>query len=172
MGRTGDFFEMLKQRRIGFKADETMKGTHRFLVDLPESKVKAGDELPFFFKITWGNQGLASFLNPLSDQHGSAPMEGLVTAGGITGEAPLTGAMELRYFKDATIRYTFTFPARGRRWGFAGEKSGIRPWNLHRSHTLLRGTLTDLESEKDVSEVEVYFQLRQLRRFLTSFRLG
>ncbi len=172
MGRTRDLLKMLKQRRVGFKADETMKGSHRFLVDLPEGKVRAGDTLPFFFRATWGNPALGSFLNPLSDQHGAAPMEGWVTAGGITSEAPLTGSMALRYIKDATIRYSFEFPAHGRQWRFSGQKSGIRPWNLHRTHTECRGTLTDMASGEVVSEVTVFFQLRTLHSFLASFRLA
>lgn len=172
MGRTRDLLEMLKQRRVGFKADELMKGSHTYRVDLPRARVKAGDTLPFFFKVSWGNAELASFLNPLSHQHGTAAMEGWVTAGGITGEAPLTGSMELRYLKDATIRYSFEFAAQGTRWRFAGEKRGIRPWNLHRTHTLCTGTLSDLETGEVVSEVTVKFQLRQMYRFLASFRLA
>jgi len=163
---------MVRERRIGFKADEIMEGSHRFLVDLPEANVKAGDELPFSFKITWGNPLLMSFLNPLSQEHGVAPLEGWVSVGGIIGEAPIRGAMELRYLKDATIRYVFEFTARGQRYGFSGGKRDIRPWNLHRTHTLCRGSLTELSSGQRVSEATVRFGLRTLPTFLASFRLA
>ena len=172
MWRLAELYAMLREGRIGFKADEVMKGSHRLLVDLPEGKAKAGDELPFSFKITWGNPLLMSFLSPLSQEHGVAPLEGWVTVGGIIGEAPIRGAMELRYLKDATIRYVFEFVARGRRYSFSGEKRDIRPWNLHRTHTLCRGSLTELSSGQRVSEVTVRFALRTLPAFLTSFRLA
>jgi hypothetical protein len=172
MGRIGELLAMLRSRRVGFKADERMKGSHRFLVDLPDGNVRAGDELPFSFKITWGNPLLFSFLNPLSAEHGLAPLEGWVTVGGVVGEAPIRGAMELRYFKDATIRYTFEFSTRGQRYRFKGGKQDIRPWNLHRTHTICRGILTDLTSGEDLSEVTVRFALRTMPQFLASFRLA
>lgn len=172
MGRAGELLAMLRERRVGFKADEQMKGSHRFLVDLPRTKVRAGDELPFSFKITWGNPRLLNFLNPLSQEHGVAPLEGWVRIGGLVGEAPIRGAMELRYLKDATIRYSFEFATGGQRYRFSGKKQDIRPWNLHRTHTLCHGVLTDLTDDQQLSEVTVRFGLRTMPKFLASFRLA
>ena len=172
MGRLKDLVGMLAERRLGFRTDETMKGTHTFLQDFAPGKVTAGTELPFQFTATWGNPHLEKFLNPLSGDFMFTLMEGKVTAGGLTGEAPMKGTLELRYFEDASIRYIFEFEAQQRAFRYVGEKTGIRPWNLHRTHTECRGTLTDLSTDEVLSESLVRFKLSQLPWFLTRFRLG
>ena len=101
-----------------------------------------------------------------------APLEGWARVGGVVGEVPIKGAMELRYFKDATIRYAFEFSTGGRRYRFTGKKQNIRPWNLHRTHTVCRGELTDVTDDQQLSEVTVRFGLRTMPQFLASFRLA
>ncbi len=172
MGRLKDLVGMLAERRLGFRTDETMKGTHTFVRDFEPGKVKAGTKLPFQFQATWGTPHLDKFLNPLSGDFMFALMEGKVTAGGLTGEAPLKGTLEMRYFENASIRYTFEFEAQGHAFRYVGEKTDIRPWNLHRTHTICRGTLTDLTTDQLLSESEVKFNLSQLPWFLSRFRLG
>lgn len=166
------FWSMLKERRLGFVAEETMKGTHRFLRDFPEGNVRAGEVLPFFFKVRWGHPHLVRFFNPVGGDFMTARLEGHVAAAGLTGEAPLHGTLELRYVQDSSLRYRFEFEAHDRRFFFEGEKRNIRPWNLHITHTLCRGTLVDLKDGQPLSDVEVRFDLHHLPRFLASFRLA
>ena len=177
MGRWRDLTRMISERRVGFLLDETMKGTHTFVRDFPPGKVKAGTTLPFRFNVTWGSPHLSRFLNPLSDDFMYCLMEGTVSAGGIGGDLPLKGSLELRYFKDASIRYTFEFEGMGRSFRFEGAKTHIRPWNLHKTHTLCKGSLIELVDEdpskgKVLSEVEVRFLLSHLPILLFNARLG
>ena len=172
MGRLKDLVGMLAERRLGFRADESMRGTHTFIRDFPDGDVTAGTTLPFRFRVTWGNPHLERFLNPLSGDFLFTLLEGKVTAGGLTGEAPVKGTLELRYFSNASIRYTFEFEAQGRFFRYVGQKTEIRPWNLHRTHTTCRGTLTDMSTDEVISESVVTFKLGHLPRFLASFRWG
>lgn len=172
MGRIKDLATMFAERRLGFRADETMKGTHMFVQDYAPGKVRAGTELPFSFSATWGHPHLEQFINPLSGDFMFTLLEGTVTAGGLTGEAPIKGTLEFRYLRDATIRYTFEFEAQQRTFRYVGEKRGIRPWNLHRTHTRCHGTLTDLTTDQPISRSVVTFDLWQLPWLMGSFRLG
>jgi hypothetical protein len=172
MGRWQDLIRMLADRRVGFRVDESMSGSHRFVRDFPPGKVAAGTELPLSFQATWGHPHLSQFLNPRGGDFLFALLDGTVTAGGITGEAPIKGTLELRYFQDALIRYTFEFEALDRQFRFVGEKRDLRPWNLHRTHTTCHGTLTDLTTDEVISEAVVRFDLWRLHRLLLSLRPG
>jgi hypothetical protein len=164
---------MLRERRLGFSMKEEMEGVHRFVRPYPPAQIEEGAERPFLMRLTWGTRHLSRFLAPHRGEFLRAPMSGSVTAGGLCVEAPLEGALELRYLQDATIRYTFSFEASdGQRMRFDGEKRGIRPWNLHRTHTLCYGSVMYIESGEVLSDVVVRFALSQLPRFLTSMRLG
>ena len=171
MGRLKDLMGMLAERRVGFRINEEMKGTHRFLRDYPPGRVAAGAELPFSFSVTWGHRELGRYLRPGSREFLCASMDGLVTAGGLCLEAPLHGTLELRYFRDATIHYAFEFEAQGRRMRYDGEKRGIRPWNLHRSHTTCFGTVTEAATAEPLSDAVVHFDLGRLLPFVTGLRL-
>jgi hypothetical protein len=155
---------------IGFTMEERMRGTHRFLRDLPP-EVRAGAELPLLFVARWGHPRAAAYLNPLGGDFMRADLEGEITAGGLCDAAPMKGELELRYLKDATVRYRFEFVASGRRWRYEGEKSGLRPWNLHRTHTTCRGRIVDQQNGEPLSESVVHFDLAELPRFLASLRL-
>lgn len=172
MGRWHDLIAMLAERRIGFKIDEQMKGTHRYLRDFAPGKVAAGQELPLSFEATWGNPRLERFLNPWSEDFCFNVMEGRVSAGGLGLDLPMKGSLELRYHRDASIRYHFEFEAHGRRMRYEGAKTEIRPWNLHRTHTICRGTIEELDGGGVLSDSVVRFDLRALPDLLLSLRPG
>lgn len=157
--------------RVGFTMTETMEGHHRFVRDFAPTDAQAGQEHPLSFEVTWGSPGADRFFNPLSGDFCRAELEGRVTAGGLCEETPVQGSLELGYLKDATLRYAFTFSVHGRQLEYRGEKRGIRPWNLHRTHTTCYGEITELESGELLSESVVFFDLTQLPRFLASLKL-
>lgn len=132
------------QGEIGFTMEERMHGTHRFLRDFSPGEVRAGTELPLALVARWGHPRAARYLNPLGGDFMRADLEGEISAGGLCEAAPVKGELELRYLKDSTVRYRFEFAAAGRRWRYEGEKSGIRPWNLHRTHTTCRGRIVEI----------------------------
>lgn len=169
MGRLKSLMGMLGERRLGFRIDEQMQGTHRFLRDYPPGQVVAGTELPFSFDASWGHRQLGRYLRPGSDFL-LAELTGRVTAGGLCEDAPMSGELQLRYFQDATVRYTFEFEASGGRMRYEGEKRGIRPWNLHRSHTTCFGTITEVATGEPLSDSVVHFELGLLPSFLASLR--
>lgn len=152
---------------VGFQADEVMTGTHQFLDD-------AGPpgEHPLEFRVTWGAHDLGQWLNPFHPGFMTNFLEGKVTVGGLVENAPCRGTLELRYLTEQKIRYRFEFEdGKGRAFRYIGEKVNLRPWNLHRTHTTCYGTITDLESGKDISRSIVYFRMSTALDFLRSFRL-
>jgi hypothetical protein len=171
MGRLQELWAMLAQRRVGFRIEETMEGTHRYLRDFPPGEMAAGSEHPLSFVATWGNAHLQRFLNPTGGEFLLSELEGRISAGGLCDGAPMQGSLELRYLKDASLRYIFEFSAHGCRFRYQGEKRQIRPWNLHRSHTTCYGTITELESGEDLSDSVVHFNLKGLSSFFGSLRL-
>jgi hypothetical protein len=156
---------------VGFSIEEQLRGTHRFTRDLVVTHTTAGAERPLSFTARWGHHRAKDYLAPTSSEFLCAELEGEITAGGLCERAPIVGTLELRYLKDATVRYRFEFAAQDRLWRYAGEKRGIRPWNLHRSHTTCYGRITEAGSGEVLSESVVYFELSQLPRFLSSLRL-
>jgi hypothetical protein len=155
-------------RGVGFCMHETMRGTHRLrraIGDLP-----AGSEQPFEFEVSWGHACLTCFLNPLSKEFGLAELEGTVDAGGLCQRAPLRGTLAFRYIPEGKVWYRFEFGS-DRRFRFEGAKRDIRPWNLHRTHTLLEGEVREVETRELVSEAVLRFDLHELPSLLGSFRL-
>lgn len=150
----------------GFSMDEVMTGTHEFAPGAGPAGVH-----PFEFRVRWGATDMAAFLNPTSKDFMVNTMEGTVTAGGLCRETPCRGTLELRYFKDQKIRYTFAFEAGGATYHFIGEKVHILPWNLPTSHTTCFGTLTDARGRL-ISRSLTFFRLRTAPAFLRSFRLA
>ena len=159
---------MLIDRRVGFMMDEVMSGTHRFI-----GNAGPPGEHPMEFRVTWGNRRLERFFNPLSSEFLSNFLHGTVTVGGLADGASCSGKLDLLYFSEAKIRYTFTFEDdRGRELRYVGEKIRIRPWNLHRTHTTCYGTITDATTGSVVSRSTLYFRLYTIPTFVLSFRLG
>jgi len=76
---------------------------------------------------------------------------------------------------DALLRYRFEFDAGAgggpRRCRYLGEKRGLRPWNLHRTHTICYGEISDVATGEVISDSVVRFDLRELPAFLASLRL-
>jgi short-subunit dehydrogenase len=151
---------------IGFKMDELMQGEHEFLNGFgPEGKKR------MFFKVTWGTSQLLEWLNPLSDDFMVNDLEGIVTIDGLCENTPCQGKLELKYFTEQKIRYTFEFEANGEIYEFIGEKRNIYPWNLPYSHTCCFGELKLKESGELVSKSITHFKLDTLPEFLGSFQV-
>jgi hypothetical protein len=159
---------MLAERRLGFLMDELMQGTHHFVNGFgPEG------EHEMFFEVTWGTRHLANYLNPFGANFMSNFLEGTITVGGLVERAACRGTLDLKYFSEAKIRYKFTFKDdKGVPYRYVGEKVNIRPWNLHRTHTTCYGTITNLETGKDISKSILYFKLDTVPAFIKSVRLG
>lgn len=160
--------KMFRERRLGFMLDEIMVGSHHFVNDAgPEG------EHPMSFEVSWGSRHMMTYLNPLNPRFLSNFLEGTVSVGGLVHQARCQGTLDLLYFTEAAIRYTFTFKDdRGRTFRYIGEKVNIRPWNLHRTHTTCYGTITDLGTGKEISKSILHFELQTLPAFLGSFRLA
>ncbi|ACL04418.1 conserved hypothetical protein [Desulfatibacillum aliphaticivorans] len=167
MGRIKDLYTMVKERRLGFAMDEVMSGDHEFMPGMgPEGR------LPFEFRVTWGPRHLIKWINPLGGAFMTQPLEGTVTVGGMCTRVPCSGTLELAYFTEAKIRYTFEFVFGGKTYHFVGEKIHIRPWNLHVSHTTCYGTLKEKDTGKPVSKSVTHFRFRTTPAFLASLRFA
>ncbi|MFO7560293.1 MAG: hypothetical protein R6X10_15780 [Desulfobacterales bacterium] len=152
---------------IGFKMDEIMTGTHRFVGQAgPEG------EHPLHYNLTWGNKSLLNFLNPFSTEYSLSQAKGFVTVGGLVDKADCTGTLRLLYFTERKIRYEFSFQDdQGKTYHYLGEKRNLWPWNLYKTHVTCYGTITDIKADQVISESVVYFPYRELLPFLLSFRL-
>lgn len=151
--------------RLGFRIVETMTGSHEF----EDGRGPKGSH-PFSFEARWGTANLGEWLKPSSGKFLVADLEGTVTAGGLGRNLPMTGRVELRYFKDRKIRYVFDFQNGNKAYRFTGEKVNIRPWNLPVSHTTCFGVVTEKESGRLISRSVTHFRLRTIPRFLGSLR--
>jgi hypothetical protein len=163
-----DLRMMLRERRLGFRMNEVMSGSHHFIND-------AGPpgEHPMSFEVEWGTRHLGTWLNPAGSNFMRNYLEGTVSVGGLVEQAHCHGTLELLYFSQAKIRYTFDFKDdNGTPFQYVGEKVNIRPWNLHRTHTTCYGTITNLDTGKDISKSILYFKLATLPGFAASFRLA
>ena len=161
-------------RRLGFRMNETMRGTHRLVKDYETRDgniIPAGSELPFEFSCKWGHPNLVDYFNPLGNDFCSALLTGTVTIGGVCEAASMRGSLEFRYLTESLIRYAFDFEVDGRPYAFVGEKRDIRPWNLHRTHTTCFGTVTDVEDGTKLCDAVVHFDLKELPTFAGSLRL-
>jgi hypothetical protein len=167
MGRISDFSDMIRERRVGFRMNEVMSGDHEF-----EPGWGPDGRFPFEFRVAWGPKNLGAWLNPWSEQFLTHPLEGTVTVGGLCKKAPCKGTMELRYFRDYKIRYTFDFTVDGTRYHYVGDKVNIKPWNLPVSHTTCFGVLTEAETGRLISRSVTHFRMRTTPAFLLSFRLA
>lgn len=161
-----EFWKTLTEGPVGFKIREEMSGTHRFT---EESQMDGTH--PMRFEAEWGPSSLREWLNPSGEKFLRHPMTGIVSVGGLCLDEEFSGFMALKYFEDASIRYEFTFEVNGTNYRYVGEKTNLRPWNLHRTHTTLNGTLTVRDSETVISESTLYFKLNSLPSMLGSFRL-
>ncbi len=167
MGRIADFRNMIAEKRLGFVMDEVMSGHHAY-----EKGQGPAGSLPFVFKATWGPRDLIKWLNPLGGEFMKQPMKGWVTAGGLCEKAPMTGTLELNYFTEGRIRYTFDFTVKGVAYRYVGEKVNIKPWNLPVSHTTCFGTLVEKDSGRLVSRSVTFFRFSTTPAFMASLRFA
>jgi hypothetical protein len=167
MGRLADIKKMVSDGRVGFAMDEVMTGTHEF-----EPKFGSPGKRPMEFRVTWGPKHVAPWANPSSEQFMINDMEGTVTVDGLCYFAPCTGTLELRYFKDRTIRYAFEFKVEEENYRYVGEKVHIYPWNLFWSHTTCFGRITKVETGELVSTSVTHFRFRTSLNFMASMRLA
>ncbi len=160
--------KMFKEHRLGFMMDEVMSGSHHFVDGAGPS-----GEFPMEFRVTWGTRHMVPYLNPFGHNFMSNFLEGTVTVGGLVENAACRGTLDLKYFSEAKIRYSFNFKGpSGEPLHYVGEKVNIRPWNLHRTHTTCYGTITDLKTGKDISRSILYFRFGTIPAFIASMRLG
>lgn len=153
--------------RVGFQMHEAMAGTHEFV-----AKAGPAGEFPFSFELDWGTDRLVEFMNPLSTVSPfRAKATGVIRIAELVDTCPCEGTLEFRYWTESKIRYRLTFTVDGRPCEYVGEKVGIRPWNLHRTHTTCYGVTHDLTTGKEISRSLCFFRLRTLPSFLRSFRL-
>ena len=151
---------------LGFSMDEIMQGEHEFVNGFgPEGKKR------MIFKVNWGTSQLIEWLNPFGDNFMVNELEGTVSIDGLCEEAPCSGKLELKYFSEQKIKYTFEFEAAGEDYIFIGEKRNIYPWNLPYSHTCCFGELRLKESNELVSTSITHFRLDTLPEFLSSFQI-
>ncbi|MBU2488142.1 MAG: hypothetical protein KKA60_02000 [Proteobacteria bacterium] len=167
MGRIAELKNMIGEGRVGFSMDEVMSGSHQF-----EPGMGPPGRHPFEFRVTWGPRNMAKWANPLNEEFMTQPLEGTVTVGGMCYRVPCKGTLELAYFTEGKIRYTFEVSVEGKDYHFVGEKVNIRPWNLPVSHTTCFGTLVEKETGKLVSRSVTFFKLWRTPTFLASLRFA
>ena len=159
---------LVKERRVGFLMDEIMTGTHRFV----DGKGPSGEH-PMEFRATWGNKNFSKWVNPFGGEFLHNTLCGKVDVGGLVVDAHCRGTLELRYFQDQKIIYTFEFAdEQGKQYKYVGMKKDLRPWNLHRTHTTCYGSITDLDTGEVISNGIVYFRISTALPFVMSFRLA
>jgi hypothetical protein len=167
MGRLGQLKAIVQEDRFGFLMDEEMSGEHEF-----EPTFGTTEKRPMGFRVTWGTRHLLQWINPVHDRFMVSDLRGSVTIGGLCYQTPCTGFLELRYFKDHTIRYTFRFKVDGKAYKYVGEKANIHLRNLPWSHTTCFGRLILEETGQLVSTSVIRFRIRSLPRFVASLRLA
>ena len=156
----------LEGRPVGYCMDEVMTGFHEFAPGHGEPGRR-----PMEFRVTWAAPDVVQAFNPASDDFLCHDLAGDVTIEGLCEATACRGILELRYFRDQSIRYTFDFTVDDRRYHYVGEKVNILPWTLPWSHTTCFGRLTDADSGELVSSSVTFFRMRTTPQFLSSFRL-
>jgi hypothetical protein len=167
MGKIDDFRKMWSENRIGFVMEEVMSGEHRFEPGFGDPAPR-----PMEFRVTWGPKELKDWINWRGDKFMWQELHGTVSIDGLCDNAPCDGTLELKYFSEHILRYTFTFTAKGKEYRFVGEKVNIQPWNLPVSHTTCYGVLTEAKTGKLVSKSVTHFRLSTTPAFLGSFRFA
>lgn len=166
MTSIGNYVSKFVGGTIGFKIEEKMTGKHHFT----EISDMDGTH-PMSFTAEWGPRSIKKWMDPSEDDFLTHPMVGTVSVGGLCLDEEFSGEMQLRYFENASIRYEFDFEVDGTSYHYRGEKTDIRPWNLHRTHTTLKGEIIEVESRTVISRSTLHFRLASLPSMLLSFRL-
>jgi hypothetical protein len=152
-------------RHTGFRVRERMDGVHEFA-----AREGPAGEFPFSLHLGWGPERFFDFLNPMArDTFLTAESRGVIRAGGLVEEADCQGTLEFRYVPEAKIRYRLYFSVGKSDYEYIGEKTGLRPWNLVRTHTTCYGVLYELGSGKEISRSLLRFRLSTLPSMIHSF---
>lgn len=151
---------------FGFLIDEHMAGDHEFI----NNSGPAGRH-NFEFWATWGPDNILEWANPLAGRFLTNRLNGYITIGKLCEKVLVQGTLELLYFDEQKIRYTFDFNANGTDYRYIGEKIKISPFNLPYSHTTCFGTVTEKKTGKVISKSITHFNLDELQPFLNSLRL-
>jgi len=166
MSRISELVSKIKEGRLGFLMDEVMIGEHEFEPGFGEPGKKYME-----YRSTWGPDNIADWINPQSETFLIQDLTGFVTIEGLCTDTPCKGKLELKYFDEHRIRYSFEFKVKGKNYRYVGEKVNIKPWNLPISHTTCFGTLTEKTTGKLVSKSVTYFKFSKALGFLLSLRL-
>lgn len=163
------FIRMIREKRLGFQFDEVMSGDHEF-----ESGCGPVGKKKMEFRVTWGPRHFFQWINPFCKKFLVANLEGRVDVEGLCDSVPCRGTLELKYFTERKLRYTFNFEIEGKKYLYIGEKVNLWPWNLHKTHTTCYGKLTETEEDgsKLISQSVTHFRFRTLFQFIFSFRLA
>lgn len=167
-GFLGNIFSAIESKApgVGFQIHEVMSGEHEFTAgNGPEGKLKME------FRADWGTSNLAKWINPAGEAFMTNELSGFVTVEGLCENIPCKGTLELRYFTDQKIRYTFQFTANGQNYTYVGEKSQIYPWNLAYSHTTCFGEIKRNSDGAIISKSITHFDMDTMPDFLSSFKL-
>lgn len=148
---------------FGFKMKETMTGTHKFLFF-------DGSALFMEFNVEWGPKDITKWVNPLSPYFLSQELEGTITIEGLCHEERCWGVLKLEYWKGR-LEYSIFFSVDGILYEYIGVKEGMRPWNLHETHTTCYGKLKNQYTGEYVSESITHFDLKDIPKMIKSFRL-
>lgn len=153
-------------KKNGFTIDEIMTGSHKF-----ETGCGRNGKHPFKFRAIWGPKNLHEWLNPKHKKFLTNDLEGFITIGGLCDQVPIKGKLELRYFKDRSIKYSFYFKIKNKDYEYIGEKINIHPLNLLTSHTTCFGTVIEKNSGKLISRSVTHFRFRDTLKFLLSLKV-
>ncbi len=156
-----------RRKKWGFTMYETMQGIHTFT-----PQCGPPGQHPIHFKVRWGTHDLLQWVNPFGKNFLINFLEGNVHVGGLVDSSACQGSLDLLYFSEAKIRYTFEFSdCHDTLYHFIGEKTNIRPWNLHYSHTTCFGNITNLTTQQVISNSILHFDLSNLLSFFSSLRI-
>jgi hypothetical protein len=158
---------MIQEGRFGFLIDEVMSGEHAF-----EPAFGSPEKRPMEFRVTWGSKHIPLWANPAHDRFLIGDLRGWVTIDGLCLESPCSGSLELRYFKDRSVRYAFGFEVNGKLYRYVGEKVNILLRNLPWSHTTCFGRVVLQDTGELVSTSVTRFRVRTLPQFMASLRLA
>jgi hypothetical protein len=143
---------------LGFHFKETMRGNWR--------PVAGGPDRPIEFTVT---ARAANVLSHLRDKR--ATLDGTLNAEGLAHGVPLTGELTIDPVFGKIIRYAIDFTGDdGTAYKLEGQKD-VRFTDLLHTMTTLPARIRRLDGG-EVGSALLFFDRRDLPRFLASFRLG
>lgn len=163
-----DFSQMLEGMayasigELGFRLDEKMSGSYQW-ADKPDQS------LDMTVHLNWGADSLLTWLNPMKEDFMTNYLEGTVSIEGLCESVACYGKLELLYFKEQKVRYSFDFEVDEQVYTFIGEKQDIYPWNLAWLNTPCEGEIRLLGDLEVVANATINFQFKDLPKLLKSW---